>query len=549
MLRRLTFALLLSLALGCSDDAPPGEPIVDASLPQDAGIDAAVRRDAGVNPFHQGPPPAEGLCNGMDTTNDPFPAPDAWSNHGPGGPVADFTQEELYQNCAELSGGEGDREHHNLLTMYDGYLLMPWAPEWGNGGLTLWDISNPCAPVFRGRGTSETMRETHALGFSQHAGGNWTVVNSISQILVRGAGGIEFWNLDDTSAPRPVSVLNVPGFVYPDAYARVTLSVFWQAPYVYVGAGENGVFIADASDPENPVLLAQHTFDPVFRVGQVQAIGNLLVVTAAEGARTVLLDISDPADPLPIPGGDFLAEDAEGTPREAYFTNVAGGRIYYARKDGGAGIMIYDITDPEHPVREGGILADGGGGYVFVKDNFAFEGAGKTEGGYIFDITDPEAIETVAQVFLPGDLDTLTPIGNVVVLSVDAAEERGMDPDVGSAIAPWQEAPDTQAPRVTWSWPNEGATGLDPLSRIGLTFNEFIDAKSAFEGSVRLRETESGLRVPAIVSTQEVMVNVHPRCPLSPNTEYTLEVPTGGIADFNGNTTEEVFELHFRTGR
>ena len=528
-------ALLVSLLLlvACGDD----DIVVDAGADTgaaDVGRDAPRVRDTGSDAdFDAGPFPATELCGRGETG--PYPAPDSWTrNHGPGGPTRTFTEDELFVNCAFLSGHPDDTQHHNLLVMYDGYLLMPWAPEWGSGGLTFWDITDPCAPIERGVGLSETMRETHSIGFS-HLDGSWAVVNHTSGLLAD--GGVEFWDVSDTANPRVVGELDFPGFFYPDSYTRVGLSVFWQVPYVYVGGAQNGVWIGDATDPMAARYVDTLAFDPVLQVGQVQAIGNLLVVTAAEGARAVLLDISDPQRPMPIPGGDFLARDAAGEPRDAYFTNVANGFLWFARKDSGAGVIAYDIRDPRNPTYAGSIEASGGGGYVFVKDQYVFEGAGDSAGGYMFDATDMENLTMAGQFSLVGDLDTITPIGNVAVLSVDADAEEGR----GSAVAPYALEPDTLPPRVTWAWPADGAT-VAPTSRFGLTFNEMVDPKSAFEGSVRLYRSDDGARIPGTVSAQETIVNFHPFCPLEPGA-YTLEVTAGGVVDHNGNAVAETFTL------
>lgn len=538
-----TSLLLLVALVACGDD-DVSDAGADAS--RDTGTDTAEDggTDIGPDTFDAGSdaggPRANTLCD-PSATPEPYPAVDAWSNTGPGGPARSFTEEELYANCAYLSGDPSDIQHHNLVAMIDGYLIMPWAPCFGDGGITLWDISDPCDPVPRGSALSETMRETHSIGFS-NIGGRWAVVNAMDPIaLTPGAGGIEFWDLSDTAAPERVSMLRVPGFLFLDAYARVTFSVFWQAPYVYVAAADSGFYIVDATDPRMPTLVGEHSFEPTLRAGQIQAVGNLLIVTAAEGARTVLLDISDPEDPMPIPGGDFVVHDGEGEQREAYFTNSAGGFIYYARKSSGSGVIVYDVRDPSNPTYAGDIRADGSGGYVFVKDGMAFEGAGST--AYIFDVSDPGDITEVAQLNLQGDLDTITPIGNVAVLSVDdeANDEQG------SAIAPYQMEPDSVGPTHTWSWPPDGAT-VPTTSRFGLTFSEFIDPGSAYDGNVRLYRTSDSMRVPGAVSAQEVMVNFHPFCPLEPGTEYTFEVPAGGLADYNGNVIETGLTMTFTAG-
>ena len=473
-------------------------------------------------------------------------AGDAWGGTtGPGGPAVSFAPDQLYQNCAYLDGGVGDTaDHHNLVVIYDGLLLMPWAPEWGSGGITLFDISDPCAPQAVGYGTSTKMRETHATGFAEVDGSWYGVVDEIVQPLLGLSGGLQMWDLTDTAQPEPVAELELPGFLYPDAYARVTLSVFYQAPWIYVGGSDNGIYVVDASDPRNPVLATQYNFNPTHRAGQVQVIGNLLMVTAAEGPRTVMLDVSIPDTPQPIAGGDFSILDSMQQPRESYFSNWSGGYGFYALKDGGGGVLIYDLHDPGNPVFYGENKSGGNGGYVFAKDNLAF--VGESSIARIYDWSNPDDIAIVAELDLPGDLDTLTPIGNVAVLSVD--DEA--DPNQGSAIAPYAEEPDSLAPHVTFVWPPDGATGLAVSSRFGVTFNEMVEPKSAFAGSVRLYETgqdPDATRVDGWISTQESIVNFAPKQLLAPGTSYTLEIPAGGIIDFNGNAVEQGFTASFTT--
>ncbi|MEC7525665.1 MAG: Ig-like domain-containing protein [Myxococcota bacterium] len=531
-MRRLALCSLLLVACdgGPTSDAGP-EPEPDAG-PVDAGPG-----DAG--------PPVVDLCDPTAAPG-PFPAPDAWTpNAGPGGPRVTFEESALYTNCAFLDGGELDTsDHHNLVTMYDGYLLMPWAPEYGAGGLTFWEFDDPCEPTVVGSGHSPNMRETHAIGFSQ-LDGRWAVVDQLGLALTEGRGGIQFWDISDPTAPTAVRDLELPGFVYPDAYARVTLSVFWQVPYVYVAGADNGVYVVDAANPLQPRFVGQYVFDPILRVGQVQVVGNLLIATAAEGPRTVILDVSDPEDPQPRPGGDFLAMDGEGRPREAYFTNLVGGHVYYANKDGGGGLVVYDVRDPSAPRYAGDHISDGNGGYVFVQHDLAF--VGESSFAAIYDVSDLSNITEVTRLDLEGDLDTVTPIGNVAVLSVD----DDANPDEGSAVAPFAREPDARGPSVVWTWPADGATGLRTTSRVGLSLDELIDVRSAHEGSVRLYRSggdpDAG-RVPAVVSAQEAIVNVHPRCALEPDTEYTVEVMAGGIVDFNGNAVAETTSFTFTTG-
>lgn len=563
-LLRLTSLGALALAAACSDDGS-GDPASDAGSEvsldaTDAGETGSDAADDGSGTDTDGSGDT-GFDTGVDTGLDadasdtaedadapvgrPYPEPGAWpANRGPGGPAASFTEDQLYVNCAYLDGGPLDTtDHHNLVVMYDGYLVMPWAPEWGGGGLTFFDVSDPCNPTVVGTGYSRSMRETHAIGFSQHADGRWAVVNQVGALLQPGRAGVQFWDVSDPSAPAAVADMELPGAMYPDSYARVPLAVFWQAPYAYVASADNGVHIVDATDPTQPEFVGQYVFDPVLRAGQVHAIGNLLVVTAAEGPRTVLLDISDPAQPVFL--NEFLTVDEFDIPRANYFSNVSGGYAWYARKEGGGGLFVYDIRDPLNPTKAGQFFSLGNGGYVFVKEGLAFVGESGTAA--IYDVSDLANITQVTRLDLEGDLDTLTPIGNIAVLSVD--DEA--NPNEGTAMAPYATEPDSVPPAVNWVYPDDGSDGLSTTSRVGLSFTEMVDANSAWEGSVRLYVTGTDpavTRVDGIISTQEAIVNFFPVEPLSPSTSYTLEVPAGGIVDYNGNAIVEPFTMTFTTG-
>ncbi|MEC7947458.1 MAG: hypothetical protein VX265_07790, partial [Myxococcota bacterium] len=139
-----------------------------------------------------------------------FPALDAMpALRGSGGPAISFADEDLWTNCAPLEGPDEDIfKHHNLVVPYRGHLVMPWAPEWGRGGLSFFDMADPCAPVQAGWGYSEDMRESHALGFvhlpaDDPNAGEWMVATGVL--------GIEFWDVSDVTAPAAVSYLKLPG--------------------------------------------------------------------------------------------------------------------------------------------------------------------------------------------------------------------------------------------------------------------------------------------------------------------------------------------------
>jgi hypothetical protein len=540
--------LALVMAVACGDD---GSPVADADTTTAASTSTTAPSgstssldDSGTTTAAATTEPAGSSSTGETEGEPGYPDPgDHPPNTGPGGPAVAFAPEDLYVNCAFIDGGAGDLDHHNEVVMFDGYLMMPWSPEWGGGGLSFYDVSDPCQPQVLSHTSSQSLRETHTTGLAS-IDDHWYAVTAAKDYGLDLDGGILVWDVTNVAAPMEVAQLNVPGHFYPDAYARVVLSAAWQAPYIYVGGADNGIFIVDASNPADPQLVTTHTFEPTLRVGQVNAIGNLLVATAAEGPRTVLLDISAPTAPQPLAGGDFDIVDSTGLVRESYFSNVGGGYVYYAIKNGDGGLVVYDVHDPSAPVLAGHHGTGGNGGYVFAKDELAF--VGESSFAAIYDLTDLDAITQVAQLQLPGDLDTATPIGNVVVLAVD--EEA--DPGQASAVAPYAMEVDATPPRVTWAVPADGATALPLSSRVGVTFNEMVDPKSVWRGSVRLYTlgpADEPEPVEGILSVQENVVNFSPTTVLSPGTEYTFEIPAGGVADYNGNRIEEPFQITLTT--
>ena len=473
---------------------------------------------------------------------------------GPGGPKASFSASELDAPCAFLDGGEvtfpengstlEDPDHHNLAFIYDGYLLMPWAPEWADGGISVFDVSDACSPSRVANLPAFGMRETHAVGFSDQ-GGRW--------MAVAHTAGLQFWDVTDPAAMSKVGDFFLEGSFYPDAYARVVMSLFWQAPYVYVAHSDNGLKVVDATDPANPELVTSYTFDPPLRAGAVFAVGNLLAVMASEGTRTVLLDISDPADPRPVPGGTYEIVDGDGVPRAAYHAHFNGDKAFYARKDMGGGLIIYDVSNPEAPTFLGDFVsAGGGGGYVFIQDQYAF--TGQTGTGDIIDISDPssprlfKSFELVSDkgVERPGDFDTLLPLGNVAIAASDDSEDFELDGQA-TQLFPFLEAPDEKGPSVTMVNPPDGATDVALTSRIGLTFSEFVENKSLWRASVRVQAADCPVPLEGTYSGQEGITNFWPAEPLQPATTYEVVIPAGGVIDVMGNPVETEFRSTFTT--
>jgi hypothetical protein len=478
-----------------------------------------------------------------DTADSAAPAgwdfwPEAPPLRGPGSPGRTFTEDELWVPCASLDALPSDALHHNLQVPYRGHLVMPWAPEYGVGGLSLFDMSDPCAPTRVGDGESQDLRETHAIGFAYlppedpHAG-DWAVTNG--KLYGGVDSGVLFWDLSDPAAPAAVKLFTLPDAWYPDSYTRVALSVYWQYPWLYVASSDNGIFVIDATDPTDPVLVNQVVLG--LRAGGVFALGNELLVTSAEQTQAALLDISDPANPALLPGSPFSTVTRDGDAVETYHGNRVGDMALFARKEGGGGPIVMDISEPATPTFVGDTVHQGNAGYVFYDEGYLF--VGESDHASIWDARDPAALTLVGTGDLAGDLDTNVPWGNVALLSVDEPETEH-----ATVVMPWNTEPDTKGPAVLATNPGDGSEGWYTGARVGVGFDEFIEPGSVYPGSIRLYDGD-GAPVDGWASAQETIASYTPKSPLSPGTTYTVEV--SGVTDIHGNVMEGTHTFTFST--
>ncbi len=466
---------------------------------------------------------------------DELPDPGAWSIAGPGGPNFSFASDQIDQPCAALTGGEKDVQHHNLVGMYDGWLVLPWAPETGGGGVSLYEFSDPCAPVLVGEAYSSIMRESHTLAIAEVDG---RTLLAVGTHVDDDHGGIGFWDLTDPTLPVWLSQLELPGYDYPDAYFRVALSTFWQGDRLYVSAGFLGVFVVDVSDPAAPVIVDNFT-EVALLSGSFHVIGNLALASSAGLLKTMTIDIGDPENWQVL--ATFETGDAEGNPHPYYFATVGGKYALFARKDTGGGPMVYDLSDPSHPTLVGGVEnPEADGGYVYRQHDHLFQG--ESNFGSRYDFSNPAAPVEEARIDISGDFDTLTPIGNVAVASVD----DGADPGKATVVFPWDVEPDSVGPTAELVNPADGAVWIPVTGRVGLSFDEVVEPLSVHAGSFRVWD-EAGRAVPGRFYAQEHIANFVPDA-LEPDTSYFVEVPAGGIADVSGNPTSATLRFGFSTG-
>jgi hypothetical protein len=480
-------------------------------------------------------------CAEPEMEADPGPQPGDFTVAGPGGPARAFDEGELFSACAYLDGGEIDVDHHNHAIMVDGLLLLPWAPEYaGGGGVSFFDVSDPCAPIKVGEAASDVMRETHTIGLSlgerRYAAVDYMVAPPADGPSTQ--GGVGIWDITDPTAPVWVSQLDLPNHVYPDSYTRITMGVTWVGDVIYAPTSSNGVYVIDASDPLQLELVDQILFEGPHIVGAMRVWGHVGMVTSAGVSRVVMLDLSDPLHPTPIPGGDFSTEDADGDVRPHYYANVGSQWGLFTRSKDGGGPLVYDLSDPSSPTWVSELRTPlGDGGYVFQHEDKLF--FGDSAYGTVYDFSDPAQPVDEGTFLLRGDLDTVTPIGNVAIVSVD----EKADPGRASAVIPWRAAPDDRGPTPGMTSPAQGELQVAPTSWVGVVFDEAVEPVSAHAGSLRLLDAW-GRPVPGRYYVSENIVNFVPDAPMSEGW-HTLDLPAGGVTDVSGNPVEAPRQVRF----
>ena len=138
--------------------------------------------------------------------------------------------------------------------MVNGYLMVIYSSDGGgsanDGGIEFWNVSNPRAPSLHVRHENADtfgLREAHGFGFSNSYPGDYGVFQAHD--------GIQFWDLTNPDSIQMLDYMDLPGINAGD-YTGAWWA-FWQAPYVYVAGTNQGLYVVDATDPVNPVLVNQ----------------------------------------------------------------------------------------------------------------------------------------------------------------------------------------------------------------------------------------------------------------------------------------------------
>ncbi|MYE06676.1 MAG: PKD domain-containing protein, partial [Chloroflexi bacterium] len=464
---------------------------------------------------------------------------------GPGIGNLSYTQDELFQPISWLDrppipAGERWLFGTNVGILLGGYFVTLFAPDSGRGpgGFDIYDVSDPrnirrVRRIYEPNRRTGQFRESHGLGVAY--------IGDAVVVAVQSTRGVEFWDFTDMSDIRRASKLALPGVLRGD-YSHVAWQLTWQAPYLYVGAASQGMYIVDASDPARPVI-AHRGHDrpnPVpparlggFPVGPVFAMGNHLVVSSMErDLAWSSLDISDPLNPV-------LLDTVAPIP-QSYSTCFDGRRVYSSPRPTTDAVAVYDLSDPGSFVPVNSSLVLPNRLYCATQDHFLFQG-GKEDFRKIDISDDANFVEVgrgILDTHLP-DAGQAWPIGNVVFV--------GNDHGTGSAFFVHDRDPDRTPPRVVEVSPRDGAVNQAVTTRVGIAFSDGILPESLRPEAVHLVD-DGGNRVAGTFSVELGIVKFAPHEPLQPHTDYTVSVPRGGLTDYVGNAVDAGFASTFATG-
>jgi len=473
--------------------------------------------------------PSPGLCIGVALCASLVVAAPARAQVGPGLGNLDCGDAEYFKPFAFIEN-DGEPNGTNVSLMIRGYFMTIFAPDSGHppGEIGLYDVSDPKAPLevrHVENADTDVFREAHSLpvGF----------IDDKQYIAIQTISGIQFWDFTDPLTAERVGSIDLPGVAGGD-YENVAWQTSWQGRYLYVSGGNQGIYIVDAADPENPELLEQvpTSLTGGFRVGPLFALGDYLVISNMDqGGAFAILDISIPDEPA-------LLARLGNLPR--MYAIVVGGhdRIYTAGRDGN--FLTHSFSDPTSITLIKDALIGEDQLYAAAQDHFVF--LGRQNNVIKLDVTDEQNPTEVGQ----GDLGRehpdhgqVTPMGNLIFI--------GNDHGSGSAFFCHQRGRDTAPPAIQTTFPKDGSVGVVPTARVSLLFSDYIDTDSVSQQNISIRPV-GGEPLEGIFSYAFNTLSFGPSEALAADTTYEVVLAAGGVSDVMGNALADEVVIRFSTG-
>jgi hypothetical protein len=449
---------------------------------------------------------------------------------GPGIGNLDCGQGDHFKPISFIENSTQGPNGTNVSLMIRGYFMTIFAPDSGAppGEIGIYDVSNPKAPVLvKHIENSDTtaFREAHSLPVAFIGGKQVVAIQTIK--------GIQFWDFTDPPSAKRIGSIDLPGVNGGD-YENVAWQTSWQGRYLYVSGGNQGIYVVDAADPQNPKLLSKIPTSVTggFRTGPLFALGDYMVISNSDqGGRYAVLDISVPDQPA-------LLSHLGNQPRMYSIAVGASDRIFTAGRDGN--FLIHSFEDPTEIKLVKNALIGEDQLYAAVQDHFVY--LGRQNNVVKVDITNEQNPTVVGQGTLGRDHPDhgqVTPFGNLIFI--------GNDHGTGSAFFCHQLGRDTMPPTVQATYPKDGATGVVPEARLNVLFSDYIDTETLTDETVVVRKA-GGEPLEGIYTYNFNMLSFGPTTPFEVDTTYEVVLAAGGVKDVMGNALAEETVVRFSTG-
>lgn len=233
----------------------------------------------------------------------------------------------------------------------------------GEGGrLLILDVSDPYNPAL--------INEIHARAIIDHS---YYDAATGRLFLAAYFSGIEVWSLGDFTTP--LRLCRIPTNSYPRG------GVFARGNYVYIATVADGFYVADISNPANPVMVAHCAVPGNTLIWDSDYQGNFAYLAAAAGGMRVI-DFSNPLNP--VIAGVFTGMTSGIRVRDTL--------AYIASSS--LGLRILNVKDPSAITVAGSVTLPGSPSRLTLSGNYAYVANSTTATGggvNVVDISNPSA--------------------------------------------------------------------------------------------------------------------------------------------------------------